>query len=283
MLCADRWFHCVRARAPARARAPLQVESKNKYQRFLDSVCEDPSEYFESIENITMRYETLAAAHADLTKRVDVAQKEQEDENAKFVSFVKASQNDLLVYNSDIAKKQQDLDHLRYTTTDREAALSKGEVEAKEGTRQLGEIKMAIHNIHNRCVRVRGQSPEALEAFLDAIKQRVVDLQAIVTGHERPVGMQELNNIIRQRQADESAAKSAALLAMPDRVRGADKPAAAAGGPGDNTSPASMAAGRESRAPARGSSTFRASGTAADAHSSSGLSGPVSRNSAIVA
>ena len=29
-----------------------EVESKSKYQHFLDSVCEDPSEYFESIENI---------------------------------------------------------------------------------------------------------------------------------------------------------------------------------------------------------------------------------------
>jgi len=257
-----------------RMQLKLEVESKSKYQRFLDSVCEDPSEYFESIENITMRYETLAAAHADLTMRVDTAQKEQEEENQKFVSFVKTSQNDLLVYNSDIAKKQQDIDHLRYTTTDREAALSKGEVEAKEGTRQLGEIKMAINNIYNRCVRVRGPTPEAHEAILDAIKQRCVDLQSIVTGHERPVGLQELSTIIRNMDAAKAKLVDPnTLYAVPER---ASKPAAAAGGgsgPADSTSPGST--GPAGSKAARGSTAFiTQSGASA---SGAGLSGgPVS-------
>ena len=86
-----------------RLQLKLEVESKSKYQGFLDSVCEDPamSEYFESIENITMRYETLAAAHEDLTNRVESAQQQQEQESAELTSFIRSSQNDLLVYNSE--------------------------------------------------------------------------------------------------------------------------------------------------------------------------------------
>jgi len=49
------------------------------YQEFLDNVC-DTTEYFEGIENITMRYETLEAANHDLKARVENAQREAEDQ-----------------------------------------------------------------------------------------------------------------------------------------------------------------------------------------------------------
>jgi len=268
-----------------RAQLRLEVESKSKFQRFLDSVCEDPSEYFESIENITMRYETLNAAHVDLTKRVDKAQHEQETYNAEFVSFLKASQNKILVYNSDIAQKQQHIDHLRYTTADHEASLSKGEVEAKEGTRQLGEIKMAIHNIHHRCVRVRGPGvPEALEAFLDAIKQRVVDLQQIVTGKEGPVGTQELNKAIADAVGKRGAVAADALYAIPERVKqgGAVGGGAAAGG-AENVSPGSTILGG-SGAPSKGGAARNPNGRSSregDPGGSANLSsGPISRTTA---
>jgi hypothetical protein len=261
-----------------RTQLKQEVETKGKFQRFLDSVCEDPSESFESIENIMMRYETLKAAHDDLRDRVDAAQRQQEDENAQLVQFMKRSQNDLLVYNSDIAMQQQELDMLRYKTSDGEAALYRGENEAKEGTRQLGEIKMAIHNIHNRCLRVRAaNAPEDLGQFLEAIKQRVVDLQAIVTGHEGPLQRQELMTLIRNRNP-----------APPEEALGSSKPGAkqadssfsgakAAVG-GSNVSPGSMG---DSRAPR---SSFRQSGAAADgthgsqSMSASGMSGgPISK------
>ena len=258
-----------------------QVESKSKFQRFLDSVCEDPSEYFESIENITMRYETLNAAHEDLTKRVDKAQQEQEKDNSDFASFVKTSQNKLLVYNSDIAKKQQHIDYLRLTTTDNEASLSKGDNEAKENTRQLGEIKMTINNIYNRCVRVRGPNgPEELEGFLDAIKQRVVDLQEIVTGKGGPVGMQELAKAVADAAGKKAALVNAdALYAIPERVKQNAPPggAAAGAGAGESVSPGSVA-GAESKAGKP--STFRQSKDEAGGSAANMSSGPASRATA---
>jgi len=174
-----------------RQQLKLEVEAKSKFQRFLDSVCEDPSmsEYFEGIENITLRYETLAAAHADLSERVNVGQNECESENSTLLGYIKQRTNDLLVFNSEIATKQTDLDQLRFEMLDRESALSGQFQSSKEGTRQLGEIKMAIENIYGRCVKVRrsGQHQDH-QTFLDAIMERVVDLQSIVkeVARDRP-------------------------------------------------------------------------------------------------
>lgn len=274
-----------------RAKLKLEVESKGKFQRFLDSVCEDPSEYFESIENITMRYETLAAAHEDLRQRVDSAQKQQESENAEFMLYVKQSQNALLVKNSEIASNQQEVDSRRFTSTDLEAALYKNEIEAKEGTRSLGETKMAIQNIYSRCVRVRNKEVDTLEEYLDAIKQRVTDLQSIVVGIDGPITRQELQQATRMRASsgdDAGKAKSqpAETAAM---ARSEGKPAAsgAGGAPGESASPGSI--GGSSRFPGGRGSTFRgadaggAGGSGQGSMGGSGLScGPSSKTAAVI-
>jgi len=176
-----------------------EVEAKGKYQRFLESVCEDPtmSEYFEALENITMRHETLDAAHSDLSERVTVGQSECEDQNARLLGYIKQRTNDLLVYNSDLASKQTELDQLRLTAQDREEALAGEFQSTKEGTRSLGEVKMAVENIYGRCFvgkKVKKQSGNDLDhhAFLEAIKERVTDLQAIVLEVRRPPAAGEL-------------------------------------------------------------------------------------------
>ena len=45
---------------------------------------------------------------------------------------------------------------------------------------------MAIQNIYIR-TRQKGQTPEDDKQFLDAIQQRIIDYQSIVTGHDRPL------------------------------------------------------------------------------------------------
>jgi len=107
-------------------------------------------------------------------------------QNAKLSAFLKKTQNDLLVYNSEIANQQKDLDTLRLDSQDKESTLFRHETESKDRTRQLGEIKMAIQNIYIR-TRQRGPYPESNKQFLDAIQQRIIDYQAIVTGHDRPL------------------------------------------------------------------------------------------------
>lgn len=55
-----------------------ELSRKAVYQEYLDNLC-DTSEYFEGIENITMRYETLEQTNKDLQERIESAQQEAED------------------------------------------------------------------------------------------------------------------------------------------------------------------------------------------------------------
>ena len=68
----------------------------------------------------------------------------------------------------------------------RAQTLFRHETESKDRTRQLGEIKMAIQNIYIR-TRRRGPMPESNKQFLEAIQERIIDYQSIVTGHDRPL------------------------------------------------------------------------------------------------
>ena len=264
-----------------------EVEQKGKYQRFLDGVCEDPGEYFESIENIMMRHETLSAAHHDLRTRVDKSQREQEEENQQLINYMKRSQNDLLVYNSEIANKQQELDMRRFRTADGEAALYKGETEAKEGKRELGEIEMAIHNIHNRCVRVRGPPPEGLNGaelqavLLDAIKQRVVDLLAIVL-EIRAARRQAASEALQA--ANEAAAKGASSSGKPSSGgQGSGQPAGTAISPGSTAGSPNPGGGNDQKPSTQRSKGGDASQSFGQSAGGSGLSGPVSKVSGQIA
>eukprot|EP00966_Prymnesium_polylepis_P039197 909911-Prymnesium_polylepis.2 len=86
--------------------------------------------------------------------------------------------------------------------------LFRHETESKDRTRQLGEIKMAIQNIYIR-TRQRGPYPESNKQFLDAIQQRIIDYQAIVTGHDRPLAQFAVLKQPPPRQATGGAAHAA--------------------------------------------------------------------------
>jgi len=163
-----------------------ELERMAIFEQYLEYVC-DSTEYFEDIENILKRYETLEAAQNDLRFRVDTAQHQAEERSAELASRVKSLQTESLVYNSQIATQQKRVESMRVEAQDSENDLRKKESDNKEGCRQLGEISMAIHNIYLRC-HVRGVGPEACEdrlpLYLDVIQQRVCDLQAITKPYE---------------------------------------------------------------------------------------------------
>jgi len=182
-------FEDARATDERRQQLKFEVEAKGKFQRFLDLVCEELPEYFEGIENIMLRYETLAAAHQDLGERVTSAQIQHEENTNQLMGYVKQRTNDLLVYNSEIAQKQKSCDQNRLKIQDWEETLSGRYNASKEGTRQLGEIKMAIENIYGRCsqrrVRAAGEQRD-LQSFLEFIRLKITDLQSITSGYRAP-------------------------------------------------------------------------------------------------
>ena len=89
-------------------RNQLQEELMRKavYEQFLEAVCES-TEYFEDIEAILKRHETLDAANVDLRSRMENSQTDAEDKSANLAAFIKKTQTESLVYNSDIADSQQ--------------------------------------------------------------------------------------------------------------------------------------------------------------------------------
>ena len=157
-----------------------ELQRKAVCETFLERVCDAQSDQYEEISQIIARYETLEAANQDLRAAMDQQVADAEAQAAELTNYVRKTQTKALEYNSDIAEKQQWLKQKRLELQDTEADLYRHESAAKEGSRQLGEIQMAIHNIYLRC-RVRGRQEETGEAaVLEAIKSRVTDLQAIV-------------------------------------------------------------------------------------------------------
>ena len=253
-----------------RAELKLGLESAGKYQRFLDLVCEEMSEYFEGIENITMRYETLHAAHEDLRERVANSTREMEDKNDGLVSYVRDTSNNLLVFNSEIATKSQKLDELRFAAQLRETKLDQGSDASKEAIRSLGEVKMAIDNIYGRARIKKGQVERATDIdTLEAIKKRVVDLQWIVQTSQ--AAMREAGKSAQDVELAElrrPRLNATATASSPTGAAPAD--GAGAGEPG-----ASSKALRSSQA---------GSGSAApQSQAGSTMSGPASKSAAAVA
>ena len=161
---------------------------------------------------------------------------------------------------------------MRFRTADGEAALYKGETEAKEGKRELGEIEMAIHNIYHRCVKVKGPPPDGLELYLEAIKQRVVDLQSIV--HDIRQRRKEQAQLASMMAAEEAAAAAKGGVAPKPAGGGAASAGAGMSSPG--------ATGR-SVAPSRGPAADGTHGSQSFGQSGSGLSGPPSKREGTLA
>jgi len=164
-------------------RNELQSELARKavYEHYLEVVC-DTTEYFEDIENVLKRYETLEAAHQDLRKRVEEATMQTEEQSKHLADFIKTSQTTTLVSNSEIASHQKMLDHLRLEAQDEEGELYRLGSDRKDRLRQLGEIEMAIQNIHLRALSARGPAPDSASehsVLLDAVQHRILDLKSI--------------------------------------------------------------------------------------------------------
>lgn len=168
------------------------LERNQAYEQFLLHVC-DSTEYFSEISDILMRHDTLVAANADLLQRITQAQAEAEEMRARLSLYVKEAQTESLVHNSEIAAQQQALEEFKRRVSQMELELSRNEGGAKERSRELGEINMAIQNIYVRCEKTKMRvptvdpptQPERLGAaevmpLLDTIETRVTDLLAIL-------------------------------------------------------------------------------------------------------
>eukprot|EP00002_Diphylleia_rotans_P034398 TRINITY_DN7380_c0_g1_i1.p1 TRINITY_DN7380_c0_g1~~TRINITY_DN7380_c0_g1_i1.p1 ORF type:complete len:328 (+),score=100.08 TRINITY_DN7380_c0_g1_i1:57-1040(+) len=173
-----------------------QLERIKRYEKYLMDVAETSEENHE-INDILMRYDTLTAANADLRESVRKALEEGEMYRIKMQNFIKEAQNEILVYNSEVAIKQQVLEQRAMETVKLEQTMQERENVSKMKARTLGEIKMAISNLYARA-RVRHYNENAsLSEKLKMIEQRMIDYQDIV------------NMAVREKRLDFTRAKTA--------------------------------------------------------------------------
>jgi uncharacterized protein YlxW (UPF0749 family) len=221
------------------------VESE-RYEAYLLQVC-DMAEYFQEIPDILMRHATLAASSSEVVGRVHEVTAEAQRMRTQMAGFVKDAQTESLVLNSEIASLQTQFEEVVKTVEAREAALAREEGGAKARSRELGEINMAIQNIHSRCERAKAPSgkdaagaPDFVDAaelspLLAVIEHRIIDLQAV---------MRALRDVRAQRDVRRTAASPPPVGAEGTHAEASDSTAGPArhaggghgGGPGGGAS-----------------------------------------------
>lgn len=156
------------------------VEKLSVYETYLESVLE-PSDEFEEVANVLKRHETLTATNQDLRKIVMQGNHDMEEMRAMVAVFTKEKENEILVATSNIAGHQKSAESVRNDNSKVEQELMFRDNSYNDRKRRLGECKMAIANIYQRCKKgnVPHEDMNDFARLLDYIKNRTLDLGAI--------------------------------------------------------------------------------------------------------
>lgn len=124
-------------------------ERIKQYQSYLESVLSNSEQYTE-IDELLTRYKILDETRSDLLDRSDVVGKEQEGQQMKLLGITRDKQNDILVKNSTLARQLKVLEDQSNDTSSMENNAITSDERSKHLNRTVGEIQMAIRNIHMR-------------------------------------------------------------------------------------------------------------------------------------
>jgi len=128
-----------------------ELERTNKFKQYLDLVCEQNEGYFEEVDRIIQRFESLSTTEEDLqTKRKDMANmiNTQREELAR---FSKGATTQVVEENARMARMRGELESLKNNLKDRSAEAMKRTDEEQQRVKDLGSIHMAVDNLFNRC------------------------------------------------------------------------------------------------------------------------------------
>jgi hypothetical protein len=154
-------------------------------QTYLERVAEY-TEDFTEIADIVKRYETLVATNSDLQVKVQRNNLETERLRLELAQLTKKLQNEVLVQSSVIAEHQERLEKAKIESNAEELVKEQMEDAAKSRIREIGEARMAVLNLYNRCrlthlseSRPKQEAKDVMLA-LRYIGERMRDLQSIV-------------------------------------------------------------------------------------------------------
>jgi len=128
-----------------------KLERTNKFKQYLDMVCEQNEGYFEDVDAITHRYDSLSATEA-LSKAKEEASGELiKSERDILAKFSKRATTEVVEKNAQMAQMRTSLDNLRSHLKDQSAEALKRMDEQQKRVKDLGSIHMAVDNLYNRC------------------------------------------------------------------------------------------------------------------------------------
>jgi len=165
-----------------------KLQRLNVYEEYLESVVEHAtsiSRYeFQEVDDLLTRHLTLTQSIEDQQEVVETRNTDIEELRFSLAQYIKEKEDEILVATSDIAGQQKLSEQLKYDNAKFEQRLTKREAQYNDKKRKLGEAKMAIANIYQRCRKGSRalRAPEDtndLTRVLDYICQRLLDLQAI--------------------------------------------------------------------------------------------------------
>eukprot|EP00959_Pyramimonas_sp_CCMP1952_P413590 8666179-Pyramimonas_sp.AAC.1 len=174
------------------------TKSKEKYLRLLDklSVYEsyiesvlEPSDEFHEIDDVLRRHSTLTHTNKDLRQVVEQGNQEIEEMRALLSQFSKDKEDEILIATSDIAGQQKRSDLIKNENTKVEQELQYRDNAYNDRKRRLGEAKMAITNIYQRCKKgnVPHEDLNNFDRLLEYIQNRMLDLgQVTLAGRHLP-------------------------------------------------------------------------------------------------
>jgi hypothetical protein len=128
-----------------------QIKRHQPYEGYLQSIVEAlPPDYLDvhepQINDIIMRYNTLAETNLDLLSNVQRNQDDIEQAHSKLQGLVKEKNDLILVYNSKLGTKQKHLDKLKKDTAYIEEGLEERDNTGKE---QVIDVDIDAYPIRN--------------------------------------------------------------------------------------------------------------------------------------
>jgi len=128
-----------------------ELERTNKFKQFLDLVCEQNEGYFEEVDTILHRYDSLSATEALSQQKERESGELIKREREVLAKFSKRATTEVVENNAHMAQTRTDLETIRSLIKDRSAEALKAVDEQFRRLKDVGSIRMAVDNLYNRC------------------------------------------------------------------------------------------------------------------------------------
>jgi chromosome segregation ATPase len=162
-----------------------QLQTNEKYRRYLQSVVEQGDNEFHEISDLLSRYKTLKTANSDLSGHLRAGENDVRKTQNDYTHFKKETGNEILSYSNEIAGLQRALERAeqiaKKASGDVEVALSQGSAK----TRELGQVLRAIANIRDRFQRFKARTAAGAAIAATAAAQKRAETKAREAGEAK--------------------------------------------------------------------------------------------------